>query len=495
MTLIPHLPVLQVVVPMLTAPLVILLRVRGLPWAAATASSLFAFAIAVGLTQSVLDRGSISYLLGSWPAPYGIELQVTAFSALLLLIVTASSSLTLLAARHSINSEIDQERQSLFYAAWLLALAGLTGIVVAGDAFNIFVFMEIASLASYVLIAAGPNRRALPAVFNYLIMGTIGATFYLIGVGLIYMMTGTLNLADMEARIHEVGELRPILVAAGFITLGLALKAAVFPLHLWLPMSYTYAPHMVTAFLAACSTKVALYVLLRFDFLVFQQNLLAHDVQFALFLMPLAVIAILVASGVALFERNLKRMLAYSSIAQVGYILLGASLVSVSGLTAGILHMFNHALAKGTLFLAVAAFAMRFSRLRLENLAGAGRQMPWTMAAFVLAGLSLIGVPGTAGFISKWLLITAALEEGGLGFLLVGTILVSSLMAVIYIWRVVEVAYFGDAPAHEKFSEAPVWMLLLLWVSALANVVFGVNPSLPMTLSSEAASALLQHLP
>lgn len=162
MTLIPHLPVLQVVVPMLTAPLVILLRVRGLPWAAATASSLFAFAIAVGLTQSVLDRGSISYLLGSWPAPYGIELQVTAFSALLLLIVTASSSLTLLAARHSINSEIDQERQSLFYAAWLLALAGLTGIVVAGDAFNIFVFMEIASLASYVLIAAGPNRRALP---------------------------------------------------------------------------------------------------------------------------------------------------------------------------------------------------------------------------------------------------------------------------------------------------------------------------------------------
>ena len=495
MTLIPHLPVLQVVVPMLTAPLVILLRVRGLPWAAATASSLFAFAIAVGLTQSVLDRGSISYLLGSWPAPYGIELQVTAFSALLLLIVTASSSLTLLAARHSINSEIDQERQSLFYAAWLLALAGLTGIVVAGDAFNIFVFMEIASLASYVLIAAGPNRRALPAVFNYLIMGTIGATFYLIGVGLIYMMTGTLNLADMEARIHEVGELRPILVAAGFITLGLALKAAVFPLHLWLPMSYTYAPHMVTAFLAACSTKVALYVLLRFDFLVFQQNLLAHDVQFALFLMPLAVIAILVASGVALFERNLKRMLAYSSIAQVGYILLGASLVSVSGLTAGILHMFNHALAKGTLFLAVAAFAMRFSRLRLENLAGAGRQMPWTMAAFVLAGLSLIGVPGTAGFISKWLLITAALEEGGLGFLLVGTILVSSLMAVVYIWRVVEVAYFGDAQAHEKFSEAPVWMLLLLWVSALANVVFGVNPSLPMTLSSEAASALLQHLP
>ena len=139
-------------------------------------------------------------------------------------------------------------------------------------------------------------------------MGTIGATFYLIGVGLIYMMTGTLNLADMEARIHEVSELKPILVAAGFITIGLALKAAVFPLHIWLPASYTYAPHIVTAFLAACSIKVALYVLLRFDFVVFQQNLPDHAIQFSIFLAPLAVLAILIASGVAVFEQNLKRL-------------------------------------------------------------------------------------------------------------------------------------------------------------------------------------------
>ena len=151
-------------------------------------------------------------------------------------------------------------------------LAGLSGILVAADAFNIFVFMEISSLASYVLIAGGPDRRALPATFKYLIMGTIGATFYLIGVGLIYMMTGTLNLADMELRIHEVADQKPILAAAGFITVGLALKAAMFPLHVWLPNAYTYAPHIVTAFMAACATKVSLYVLLRFDFFVFQEN-------------------------------------------------------------------------------------------------------------------------------------------------------------------------------------------------------------------------------
>jgi multicomponent Na+:H+ antiporter subunit D len=490
-----HLPALQVVVPMLVAPLVMLLRPRGLAWAAATITSLLAFAIAVVLTLGVLDRQSFRYLMGAWPAPYGIELGVDAFSALVLLIVTGASTLALLAARYSVDSEIESDRQPLFYAAWMLALAGLCGIPVSADAFNIFVFMEISALASYVLIAGGPDRRALPAVFKYLIMGTIGATFYLIGVGLIYLMTGTLNLADMELRIHEVADLKPILVAAAFITIGLALKAAMFPLHAWLPNAYTFAPNAVTVFLAACSTKVALYLLLRFDFFVFQPNLAGHDLQFAYFLMPLAVLAILIGSGVALFERNLKRLLAYSSIAQIGYILLGASLVTLSGLTASILHMFNHALAKGTLFLAVAALATRCSGIRLENIAGAARSMPWTMGAFVAAGLSLIGVPGTAGFVSKWYLISAALEEGLLGGLLVAVIVLSSLMAVVYIWRVIEAAYFSEAEADAApAGEAPPLLLAVTWSAALANLYFGLATSLPVTLSTSAAQQLIRHV-
>jgi len=495
-TLIEHLPALQVVVPMLIAPLVVLMRVPGLPWAVATATSLMTFAIAISLTSTILDSYSVTYEMGSWPAPYGIELHVTSFSALLLLIVSGASTLALIAGKQSLDTDIEHDRQPLFYAAWLMVLTGLSGIVVTGDAFNIFVFMEIASLASYVVISAGSDRRVLPAVFKYLIMGTIGATFYLIGVGLVYMMTGTLNLADMEARIHEVGELRPILVAAGFITIGLALKAAVFPLHAWLPPTYTYAPHIVTVFLAACSTKVALFVLLRFDFLVFQQNLSGHEVQFTVFLMPLAVLAIMVASVVAVYKQNLKELLAYSSVAQVGYILLGASLVSVPGLTAGILHMFNHALAKGTLFLAVACLGMRFTQLGLVNLSGVAKQMPWSMAAFVLAGLSLIGVPGTAGFISKWMLISASLQEGALGVALVAIILVSSLLAVVYIWRVIELAYFGEPPESTKsVREAPIWMLVGTWVAALMNIYFGIIPALPVALAGEASSSLLQHLP
>lgn len=491
-----HLPALQVAVPMLVAPLVMLLRPYGLAWAAATMASLLAFAIAIALTLGVLDGQKFGYLMGGWPAPYGIELGVDAFSALTLLVVTGASTLALLAGRQSIDTEIEPDRQHLFYTAWLLALAGLVGIPVSADAFNIFVFMEISALASYVLIAGGPDRRALPAVFKYLIMGTIGATFYLIGVGLIYLMTGTLNLADMELRIHEVADLKPILVAAAFITIGLALKAAIFPLHAWLPNAYTFAPNAVTVFIAACSTKVALYLLLRFDFFVFQPNLIGHDVQFAYFLMPLAVLAILIGSGVALVERNLKRLLAYSSIAQIGYILLGASLVSLAGLTSSVLHMFNHALAKGALFLAVAALATRCSGVRLENISGAARSMPWTMGAFVVAGLSLIGVPGTAGFVSKWYLISAALGKGLLGGILVAVIVISSLMAVVYIWRVIEAAYFNEAPAsNAPTREAPPALLAVTWVAALGNIYFGLVTSLPVTLSTSAAEQLIRHIP
>jgi multicomponent Na+:H+ antiporter subunit D len=491
-----HLPVLQVVIPLLVAPLVTILRPSGLAWAATTATSFMALMIAVMLATGVLDGEVQRYAVGAWPAPFGIELAVDSFGALLLLILTGASSLALLAGKASLDQQVEEGRQSLFLSAWLLALAGLSGILVSADAFNIFVFMEISSLASYILVAGGPNRRAMPAVFKYLMMGTIGATFYLIGIGLVYMMTGTLNLADIQVRIQDVSDLRPVLVAAGFITVGLGLKAAVFPLHVWLPNAYSFAPHVATVFLAACATKVALYVLLSFDFVVFQQNLLGHETQFAAFLLPLAVLGILGASAVALFEPNLKRLLAFSSVAQVGYILLGASMISLSGMTASLMHMFNHALAKGSLFLAVMCLAARLPGLDLEDLAGAAKRMPWTMAAFLVGGLSLIGIPGTAGFTSKWYLITASLEMGGGGWLLVGVIVLGSLMAVAYVWRIVETAWFQESPASfSDAREAPALMLAVTWVVAFANIYFGLSPWLQTTLASDGARLLLGELP
>jgi len=487
-----HLPALQVALPLLTAPLAVLLRPGRLAWAAALAASLCAFGIAVALTGQVQAAGTLRYAVGAWPPPYGIELVVDSLTVLLLLAVTGASSAGLLIAGPHLDAELAEARQPAFYTAWLLALAGLSGICVSGDAFNIFVFMEISSLSMYVLIAGGSDRQALPAVFKYLVMGTIGATFYLIGVGLIYMMTGTLNLADMAARLDTAPDPRPLLAAGGFITVGLALKAAVFPLHAWLPNAYTYAPHAVTTFIAACATKVSLYVLLRFDFLVFQGNLSGHAAQFVAFALPLAVLAMLVASLIAVREQHLKRMLAYSSVAQIGYMLFGAGMLSAAGLTAATVHFFNHALAKGTLFIALACLAARGVTLSVAGVAGVARGMPLTMAGFTLAGLSLIGLPGTAGFISKWHFVTAALELGMPGLLLVAALLVSSILAVLYIGKVVESAWFAPPQGQPAAAagEAPVWLLAVLWLGVALNLYFGLQPALPLSLAAGAAAAL-----
>lgn len=497
MSITAQLPALQVVVPLMVAPIVMLLRGDGLAWAASTAASAMAFAIAVSLSISALSGTTISYAMGGWPAPFGIELSVDAFNSLLLVLTTGASTLALLGARTSIAGLMSPSREPLFYAAWLITLAGLCGIAITGDAFNVFVFMEISSLATYLLIAAGPSRRALTASFKYLIMGTAGATFYLIGVGMVYMMTGTLNFADMEARLAEVDEVRPIIIAAAFITIGLALKAAIFPLHAWLPNAYSNAPTLVTAFISACATKIALYVLLRFGFVVFNSNLDGHAIQFTTFLAPLAILGVLVGSAVAVLESDAKRLLAYSSVAQLGYILLGASFNDVAGMTAAITLMFNHGLAKGALFLAVAVLALQTRGSSLTAISGAAKAMPLTAAALVVAGASLIGIPGTAGFISKWLLIEAALDQGTLGVFAVVVIVIASLAALVYVWRIIEPLYFGEPPQDTAATrnEAPSLMLAALLLAASANVYFGLVPHFPLTLSELAAQSLLGHMP
>ena len=283
---------------------------------------------------------------------------------------------------------------------------------------------------------------------------------------------------------------RTIHVAFGFIVVGIGLKLAMLPLHTWLPNAYSYAPSVVTAFLAATATKVAVYVLLRFIFTIYSVDFPLVPVTMLYVFLPLALIAMFAASTVAIFQVNLKRMLAYSSVAQIGYMLLGISFASTTGLTATILHLFNHALMKSALFLALGAVVFRLGTASIVSVRGLGKQMPWTMAAFAGAGLSLIGVPGTVGFISKWVLIQAALEAGW--WLVAVLIVASSLLAVIYVWRVIEAAYF-QAPPEERttVSEVPLSMLVPLWLLVFANFYFGIDSELTTSAAGLAAETLL----
>lgn len=486
-----HLPALQVIVPLIAAPLCLLLRrMPTATWAVAVAISWFCLAVAVSLLTQVLAAGTIVYEIGGWAAPWGIEYRVDYVNAFVLVIVAAIGAVITPYARISVLREVSPRRVYLFYTMFNLCLAGLLGIAITGDAFNLFVFLEISSLSGYALISIGRDRRALTASYRYLVMGTVGATFYVIGVGLMYMMTGTLNMADLSQKLPAVADTRTIHAALAFLTVGIGLKLAMFPLHTWLPNAYSYAPSAVTAFIAATATKVAVYVLIRIYFTVFGNADIFEALPIREVLIGLAIVGMFAASFVAIFQENVKRLLAYSSVAQVGYMVLGIGIASVVGLTGGIVHLFNHALMKCALFLVMGCVFYRIHSVNISDFAGLGRRMPMTMAAFVVAGLSLIGVPLTVGFISKWYLIQAAIEKGW--WVIAALIVASSLLAVIYVWRVVEVAYFRPRPeGAPEVTEAPVALLVPTWIMALASVYFGIDATRTVGVARAAAEMLL----
>ncbi|WP_022694531.1 monovalent cation/H+ antiporter subunit D family protein [Ponticaulis koreensis] len=484
-----HLPVLVVLGPMLLSPICAAMPKWRIAWALALfgiiTSSVFAFA----LLQDVMAHGRVSYALGGWAPPLGIEFAADMLNAPVLVLVSVIGVLATIFAMPTIVQDINEEKRSLFLSAYLLCFAGLMGVAITGDAFNLFVFLEISSISTYVLVAIGGSRdrRAFTAAYNYLIMGSLGATFYVIGIGFLYAATGTLNMADMASRIPEVADSKTIHAGFAFIVAGLALKAAMFPLHQWLPNAYTYSPSFVTVFLSATATKVAFYALVRLLFSVFSPELEFQQVVFTWVLAPMAAVAAIACSFQAVFQTNIKRMLAYSSVAQVGYMLMGLSLASAAGLSASMFHMINHALMKGALFMAVAGVVMSLGSSQLKDFAGVARKAPWTATALGISALSLVGVPLTAGFLSKVALFQAALMQDWWWAVVV--LAISSVLAVLYVGRMLETVFFKTpGPAQLQVKEAPLMLLIPLWVLALGSIYFGLDASFITSLTDGAAN-------
>jgi multicomponent Na+:H+ antiporter subunit D len=485
-----HLPILQVVLPLISAPICVMLREKTLSWLLATVISFISFIISCLLFNQVMVEGSISYAIGGWISPWGIEYHVDKLTAFMLLIINGVAAVVIFGARESLGDEISSDRLYLFYTAFLLNLTGLLGVIMTDDAFNLFVFIEIASLSSYAMISIGRDRRCLYAAFKYLIFGTIGASFILISVGLLYAVTGTLNMADLLHRLSDVQNTKTVTTALVFFAVGIGLKAAIFPLHLWLPDAYHYSPSIVSTFLAGTTTKVFVYVLIRFAYSVFDFDYIFIQEAFNYLLLLLSCAGILYGSWLAINQDSLKRLLAYSSIAQISYMILGISLATEAGLAAGLIHVFNHAIIKVTLFLSVATIVFYYKTDSIIKLAGIAKHAPFIMLAFLISGLSLIGVPMTAGFISKWFLIKASFEAGYWGLVVV--IVISSVMAIIYIWKVIEAAYFKESEIVESDinKKTPYLLFIALFVFVIANIYFGVDTSISAGFASDVAGEL-----
>lgn len=452
-------------------------------------SSFTTFFLVASTIKNVLIYGKEYYWFGGFEPPFGIEYVVDGLTSILLLIISFIFLLVIIYSKKSLEKEIEEKRIALFYCILNLFFTGILGIVITGDIFNLYVFVEIASLSSYTLIAMGQKRQSLMASYNYLILGTIGATFILIGIGYLFMATGSLNMADIKMRLVPHYHSKMVRTAFAFLTLGLSLKLALFPLHIWLPNAYTYAPSTVGALLAATGTKVSAYALIRVLYSVFTLEFDVNVIPFNKIFIFISLIAILSGSFLALSQKNLKKMLAYSSIGQIGYITLGIAMANEIALQGSILHIFNHSLMKGGLFFIAGGILYKNGIENISDMKGLGKKMPVTMALFVIAGLSLVGIPLTVGFLSKWYLLLGAVSSKN--FFVIPVVLISSILSMIYIWRVIEIAYFKDASETERVSEMPLGMLIPTLALVLLCLFFGIFSNLPLSLSREAVSVLL----
>lgn len=471
-----NLPALVIVVPLLSSMIMVLVGIFNKKLVSyifqlvAVLTAIFSY----HLILKVYDEGPIRYFFGNWAAPIGIEYHVDMLNAFCILVLSLIFAVMSFYFPKVVIKEIPEEKYHIFYAVTTLFMTGLLGITITGDLFNIYVFTEIASITAYALIAIGGRKESYVSSFNYLVLGTIGASFVVLGIGYLYMATGTLNLLDMQQRLVPMYDSKIVMVGAAFIFVGLSMKMALFPLHSWLPGAYADSPSPVSALMSATSTKVMAYVMVRFLYSVFTTSFDVKVLPVMEILFYMSIAAVISGSFLAIGQDNIKKMLAYSSVGQIGYIVMGATMQSFSGMMGGLYHFMTHAILKGGLFLVVGVIFYNLTTVKIEDFKGLYKKMPFTSFAFLIFALGMIGIPSTAGFVSKWYLVKGALETGKI----VGAVgvLLSSLLTAIYFWRVVDNIFFHKPEGKVERLKEPLGLLIPTYVLAFATFIFGVYP-------------------
>ncbi len=478
-----HAPVLIVVVLLLAAFIIPLLGKRqGVVNAVFLGAGAAAFIMSLSMTMRVLAEGTLHYPVGGWAAPYGIVVLVDVFAAYSSLVL---AMVALIISWFAVYGPREVRHNGVYFTLILLLTAAMQGMVMAGDLFNLFVFIEISSLAAIAIIAIKGTKESVEASFRYLVLSALGSGGVLFSIALIFMITGHLNMEYIRTTLIVTAEQYPLnlLTSIGLMVVGFGVKAALFPMHVWLPDAHSNAPTASSALLSGLVVKVYIIALMRIAYLALGLEIFALLPIRHLFL-ALSTGALMVGSVFAMVQDNAKRLLAFSTVTQVGYIFLGFGLFSPRAIEGGVLHILNHAVMKSLLFLAAGVIIHQTGIKKLSQFNGLGRKMPLTFAAFTVGAMSMVGIPGTAGFISKLYIALGALDADMLVFAVL--ILVSSLLNAAYYFPIIISAFFGK-DSEKEAVEPRLAMLAPILVLALMVFFFGLFPSLMVPLVQQTA--------
>jgi len=487
-------PILIIISPLLAAFLMLLTRKYKI--ILATTSIITSIVFILTLSSQILSGDKVIYRLGGWRGPLGISLVVDGLSFFFSLIALGLGLLVI------IYSIPERRYGRTYYFLLLISLSSMIGVIYTADIFNMYVFYELLSLAVYLLIAYPKTGVTLRASFNYLIMGGVGLSFFLLGIGFLYAMTGTLNIFHIAERLPVAfnSSTRMLLMSFVLIATGMGIKIAVFPLHGWLPDAHSMAPSPVSALLSGVTVKIGVYCLIRMIYSVFSTETFSILISSHTILIVLGVVTLLFGTSMALIQTDLKRLLAYSTINQIGIILIGLGIGTELGLTGALFHVLNHAIMKGTLFFCAGIMIAETGTRDVQGLSGFSRQQPAIVFAFIIASLGMIGIPPINGFASKWLICLAAVEAGYA--VLAVIILMASAITAAYYFRVIQVLFSGPPrqssvliyKGEQMIHGGNFFRTWTIYILVAGCLLLGLVPALGISMVKPAVSLLLSHV-
>ena len=439
------------------------------------AISIFAaFVCSVKLLAEVIHDGAIRYTFGGYKAPYGIEFYIDSIGAIIVLIILLLGFITVL---YTMNFEVTNERKVIggAYALIGLLIVGMCGMTLTGDVFNLYVFLEITSLSGYCLIALG-GSRGIVASFRYLLVGTVAATMYLLGVGILYASTGTLNMTDMRSILDSQDYTVQMTVSMCLFIGAFDIKMPMFPFHGWQPSAYAHAEPGSRPLIVGIMGKIPALAMFRYLYII-------YGTDFKYFNLFLTIIGVLSCIGIiygsirAMAQEDIRKIFAYSSIAQIGYITLGFSIGNSYALAGAFLHLIGHVFMKSGLFFSSAAIRYRFGNFELSSFGRIYKKMPITSALIVLASLSMIGIPPTVGFFSKWYIALGAVQNHQ--FVYLAVLVLSSLLNAVYFFKLIEKIFINKPTElndrrEGEVRELPISMLIAIVTCFVAIIAIGI---------------------